>query len=135
MVGVVKDLHKRCYRFVSMRDGLHRLRTKNLELQNQVNNAELRLNEVLGEEEKTKLETEMAKRSKEEAESRLEGIREIRENVEKSLKRANEKLKKKANEEKEVREELTELKKKTEQYLKLEDGKYSIKLQNIQEIE
>ena len=84
---------------------------------------------------KTKLETEMAKRSKEAAENRLEEIREIRENVEKSLKRANEKLKKKANEEKEVREELTELKKKTEQYLKLEDGKYSIKLQNIQEIE
>merc|ERR1711888_536585 len=92
MVGVVKDLHKRYYRFISMRDGLHRLRTKNLDLQSQVNNAELRLNEILGEEEKTKLETEMAKRSKEAVENRLEEIREIRENVEKSLKRTNEKL-------------------------------------------
>ena len=54
LVGVVKDLHSRCYRFVSMRDGLHRLRTRNLDLQTQVNNAEARLNEVLSEEEKTK---------------------------------------------------------------------------------
>ena len=111
LVGIVKDLHNRCYRFISMQDGLHRLRTKNLDLQSQVNNAEMRLNEVLGEEEKTKLDTEMAKRSKEAAEERLEEVRESREKVEKSLKRTNEKLKKKTFEEKEARDELMNLKK------------------------
>ena len=114
LVGVVKDLHNRCYRFISMRDGLHRLRTKNLDLQNQVNNAEMRLNEILGEEEKTKLEMELAKRSKEAAEGRLEGVRESKEKVEKSLKRTNDKLKKKTTEEKEAKDELNGLKDKVD---------------------
>ena len=83
-----------------MRDGLHRLRTRNLDLQTQVSNAEMRLNEVLGEEEKTKLEMELARRSKESAEGRLEGVRESKEKVEKSLKRINDKLKKKTTEKK-----------------------------------
>ena len=51
MVGVIKDLHRRCYRFINMRDGLHRLRTRNLELQNQQSNTEKKLNEVLETEE------------------------------------------------------------------------------------
>ena len=109
MVGVIKDLHKRCYRFINMRDGLHRLRTRNLELQTQQTNTERRLNEVLEAEEKNRLETEKAKRDKESMEGRLEEVRERREEVEKSLKRANDRVKKKTNEERETKEELSKL--------------------------
>ena len=95
LVGVVKDLHSRCYRFISMRDGLHRLRTRALDLQTQLRDAEVRLNEVLSEEEKTKEEMEEAKRLREEGEKRLENLRESKEKVDKSLKRTNDKLRRK----------------------------------------
>ena len=118
-----------------MRDGLHRLRTRNLELQTQQTNTERRLNEVLEAEEKNKLEAEKAKSDRESMERRLEDVRGRREEVERSLKRANDRVKKRTNEEREAKEELSKLEKKVEKYLKKEDGEYSIKLENIQEIE
>jgi len=61
---IIEELHSKCYRFASMRDGLHRMRARVFDLLTQLRDSEERLNDMLNIGEKGTKSDERSSRGK-----------------------------------------------------------------------